>query len=220
MLNKRLQGSLLLLVVLVTNACGSHPETITGSEEHSLGKRRLLQTTPTAGTGMFCVAKDGADPTALQKGLNWACGPGHADCTAIQPGAPCYKANNLPALASYAYNDYYHRNANSGGSCNFDGTAVTTNTDPSSGQCVFSGSSMAGGNSSTTPSANAPTSSGFNPPSTFTPGTGGFGNGSSSFGSPNSALIPIDGAESFLSGARRALCVLLLLALPLFFFGL
>lgn len=69
---------------------------------------------------------------------------------------------------------------------------------------------MAGGNSNSTPTANAP-SSGFNPPSSFTPGTGGFGN------APNSALIPIDAAESFLSGARRALCVLLLLALPLLF---
>lgn len=107
---------------------GSHPA---DSEERSLGKRRLLQTTPTASSGMFCVAKEGADPTALQKGLNWACGPGHADCTAIQPGAPCYKANNLPALASYAYNDYYHRNANSGATCNFDGTATTSNIDPS-----------------------------------------------------------------------------------------
>jgi hypothetical protein len=106
---------------------------MTGSEEQtSLGKRRLLQTTPTAASGgMFCVAREGADPTALQKGLNWACGPGHADCTAIQPGGPCYKQNNLPALASYAYNDYYHRNANSGATCNFDGTATTTNTDPS-----------------------------------------------------------------------------------------
>jgi hypothetical protein len=105
---------------------------MTGSEEQmSLGKRRLLQTTPTASGGMFCVAREGADPTALQKGLNWACGPGHADCAAIQPGGPCYKQNNLPALASYAYNDYYHRNANSGATCNFDGTATTTNTDPS-----------------------------------------------------------------------------------------
>ncbi|TVU37703.1 hypothetical protein EJB05_11033 [Eragrostis curvula] len=212
MLNKRLQGCLLLLVLLVTNVSGSHPEATADAEDLSAGKRRLLQTTPTASGGMFCVAKQGADPTALQTGLNWACGPGHADCTAIQPGGPCYKQNDLQALASYAYNDYYHRNANSGATCNFNGTAITTATDPSSGQCVFSGSSMSGG---TTPSANPP-NTGFNPPSSFTPGTGGFGNGSS-FGGPSGALVPLDGAESLLSSARGALCILLLMALPVLF---
>lgn len=72
-------------------------------------------------------------------------------------------------------------------------------------------SSMAGGsNSSTTPAANAP--NGLGPASSFTPG---FGNGST-FGSPASILNPLDDADSVLSGARRALCVLLLV-LPLFF---
>jgi len=80
---------------------------------------------------MFCVAKPGADPTALQVGLNWACGPGQANCAPIQPGGPCYKQNNLEALASYAYNDYYQKNFATGGSCNFDGTAMTTTADPS-----------------------------------------------------------------------------------------
>lgn len=70
-------------------------------------------------------------------------------------------------------------------------------------------SSSAGGG---TPGASAP-SSGLSP---FTP-TPGFGNGSSSFGSPTSSLVPFDGAESLLSGARWALCSLML-ALPLFFF--
>lgn len=88
-------------------------------------KRRSLA------TGLFCVAMQGADPTALQTGLNYACGPGHADCAPIQPGGKCYKANDLPALASYAYNDYYQRNAGSGASCNFSGTATTTPNDPS-----------------------------------------------------------------------------------------
>ncbi|XP_062187885.1 glucan endo-1,3-beta-glucosidase 4-like isoform X2 [Phragmites australis] len=220
MLDKRLQGCLLLLIFLLTKASGSLSETIINPEqalaptlsdsvELSLeGKRRSLAT---GSSGMFCVALQGADPAALQVGLNWACGQGHADCTAIQPGGPCYKQNNLPALASYAYNDYYHKNANAGAICSFNGTATTTTTDPSSGQCVFAGSSMAGGS---TPTASAP--SGLAPPSSFTPGTGGFGNGST-FGSPTGALIPLDGAESLLSGARRVLCAMLLV-LPLFFF--
>ncbi|RCV14148.1 hypothetical protein SETIT_2G402500v2 [Setaria italica] len=215
MLDKTLHGCLLLLVVLLANASGSHAETTVDSEQalapalpdSDEGKRRSLAT----GGGMFCVASQGADPAALQAGLNWACGPGHADCTAIQLGGPCYKQNNLQALASYAYNDYYQRSAKTSTACDFNGTATTTTTDPSSGQCVFTGSSMAGGG---TPTASAP--SGLSP---FTPGTGGFGNGSSSFGSPTGGLVPFDGAESLLSGARWAVCVLLL-ALPLFFFFL
>jgi glucan endo-1,3-beta-glucosidase 4 len=82
-------------------------------------------------TGMFCVAIATADPTTLQEGLNWACGMGGADCSSIQEGQPCYEANNLVEIASYAYNDYYHKTASTGGTCSFNGTATTTTTDPS-----------------------------------------------------------------------------------------
>uniref|UniRef100_A0A0E0EEU8 X8 domain-containing protein n=1 Tax=Oryza meridionalis TaxID=40149 RepID=A0A0E0EEU8_9ORYZ len=231
MLAKRLKRcSILLLVFLLSNASGSLLESSGGQAEaigpqispatEGEGKRRSLA------TGMFCVALPNADPTALQEGLNWACGQGHANCAAIQPGGPCYKANNLPALASYAYNDYYQRNSGAGATCSFNGTATTTANDPKnfvnrarnlgsnsfmvsgSGQCVFSGSSMAGG---TTPAANAPSAVG-----PFTPG---FGNGSSptfpGTGSPGGALTPFDAADSVMSGARRALCALLL-ASPIF----
>jgi len=117
---------------LLPQRAGSHAETAVDSEQ---GKRRSLAT----GSGMFCVAMQGADPAALQAGLNWACGPGHADCTAIQPGGPCYKQNNLQALASYAYNDYYQRSAKTSTTCDFNGTATTTTTDPSKLPCsIFS----------------------------------------------------------------------------------
>uniref|UniRef100_A0A453MWL4 X8 domain-containing protein n=2 Tax=Aegilops tauschii TaxID=37682 RepID=A0A453MWL4_AEGTS len=76
---------------------GRHPMTAGG------GGRRSLA------TGTFCVALQNADPTALQAGLSWACGQGQADCSAVQPGGACYKQNNVAALASYAYNDYYQK---------------------------------------------------------------------------------------------------------------
>uniref|UniRef100_A0ACD5YY76 Uncharacterized protein n=1 Tax=Avena sativa TaxID=4498 RepID=A0ACD5YY76_AVESA len=204
MLTRRVQGcTVLLLVFLLSNLSGSFSEE--AAEEES-SKRRSLA------TGLFCVAIQGADPTALQTGLNYACGPGHADCSAIQPGGKCYKPNDLPALASYAYNDYYQRNAASGATCSFSGTATTTPTDPSSGQCVFAGSSMAGGSNSSTPGASAPSS--FVPPSsTFTPGF------TPGFGSPAGSFNPLqDAADSLMAGARPALCVLVLLLPPLFFF--
>ncbi|KAL6650024.1 hypothetical protein ACP70R_014248 [Stipagrostis hirtigluma subsp. patula] len=170
-------------------------------------------------TGTFCVAVQSADPAALQAGLNWACGPGHADCSAIQPGGPCYKQNNLPALASYAYNDYYQKAATTGATCSFNGTATTTTTDPSSGSCVFAGSTMAGGSNTSTPTApvgaspptslsppagfappvgSSPPSSDFGPPAVGTtppagfgpPAGGGFGPPSGGFGTPPSGFGP------------------------------
>ncbi|CAL4922877.1 unnamed protein product [Urochloa decumbens] len=172
-------------------------------------KRRSLA------AGTFCVALQNANPAALQAGLNWACGPGHADCSDIQPGGPCYQQNNLAALASYAYNDYYQKMSSTGATCSFNGTATTTTNDPSSGSCVFAGSSTAGGSNSSTPvGASPPTSltpptgftppvgssppssdfsppTGFTPPSGFTPpGGGGFGPPAGGFGTPPSGFGP------------------------------
>lgn len=102
--------------------------------------------------GVFCVAKKSADAKALKSGLDWACGPGGANCDAIQPGKPCYEPDNLPELASYAFNNYYHRMQASGGTCDFGGTAMVSNVDPSHGSCIFAGSS---GNSSSITSEGA-----------------------------------------------------------------
>ncbi|KAJ1296960.1 hypothetical protein BS78_01G341500 [Paspalum vaginatum] len=133
-------------------------------EGEKAGWRRSL-----AATGTFCVALQNADPTALQAGLNWACGPGQADCSAIQPGGLCYKQNDLPALASYAYNEYYQEQAATGATCSFNGTATTTTNDPSSGSCVFAGSSTAGSANSSAPPVGASPPTSVSPPTGFTP---------------------------------------------------
>ncbi|GAA0152492.1 glucosidase [Lithospermum erythrorhizon] len=91
-------------------------------------------------SGVFCVAKQGADIDKLQSGLNWACGQGQADCAAIQSGRLCYFPDNVQNHASYAYNNYYQRMRNVGATCDFDGTATTTTIDPSYGSCRFTGS--------------------------------------------------------------------------------
>ncbi|GLT82400.1 hypothetical protein SLE2022_007830 [Rubroshorea leprosula] len=92
-------------------------------------------------TIIFCVAKEGADQDKLLDGLNWACGPGQANCKAIQQGQSCYLPDTVQNHASYAYNDYYQKMHSVGGTCDFDGTATTTATDPSFGSCTFTGSS-------------------------------------------------------------------------------
>ncbi|KAL3571355.1 hypothetical protein D5086_025259 [Populus alba] len=95
----------------------------------------------------FCVAKPNADPGKLQVGLNWACGQGGANCSAIQEGQPCYLPNTYQNHASYAYNDYYQKMHLAGATCDFDGTATTTTSNPSYGSCKFTGSSTTTSNS-------------------------------------------------------------------------
>jgi hypothetical protein len=78
----------------------------------------------------WCVASPSASQIGLQVALDYACGYGGTDCSAIQPGGSCYNPNSIHDLASYAFNKYYHKNPVPN-SCNFGGTAVITSTNPS-----------------------------------------------------------------------------------------
>ncbi|KAL6006367.1 hypothetical protein ACLOJK_037318 [Asimina triloba] len=84
---------------------------------------------PTSGQ-TWCVANPSASPTALQVALDYACGYGGADCSPIQKGGACFNPDTVGDHASYAFNDYYQKNP-APTSCNFGGTAMLTNTDPS-----------------------------------------------------------------------------------------
>ncbi|GFY98992.1 O-Glycosyl hydrolases family 17 protein [Actinidia rufa] len=104
-------------------------------------------------SSVFCIAKQGADATKLQNGLNWACGQAQVNCSAIQPGKQCYNPDTVQNHASFAYNDYYQKMHSAGGTCDFDGTATTTSVDPSYGSCTFSGSSNSSSRTTVPPSA-------------------------------------------------------------------
>ncbi|GKC00589.1 glucan endo-1,3-beta-glucosidase 4-like protein, partial [Tanacetum coccineum] len=70
-------------------------------------------------SGGFCVERKGADTSSLQDGSNWACGPGQANCSAIQSGQPCFMPDTLENHASFAPNDYYQRTRSVGATCDF-----------------------------------------------------------------------------------------------------
>lgn len=91
----------------------------------------ITPTTPTTtGGGSWCIASPNASPTALQVALDYACGYGGADCSAIQTGGSCFEPNTMRDHASYAFNDYYQKNP-APTSCVFGGTAQLSSTDPS-----------------------------------------------------------------------------------------
>lgn len=79
----------------------------------------------------FCVAVEGGDAKEIQAALDWACGPGRANCSEIQPGESCYDPNDVRRHASYAFDSYYQKEGKVVGSCYFQGIAMVTTTDPS-----------------------------------------------------------------------------------------
>ncbi|XP_073127505.1 uncharacterized protein [Henckelia pumila] len=159
-----------------------------------------ITTTPTSSSGAWCIANPTASQTALQVALDYACGYGGADCSAIQPGALCFDPNTLRDHASYAFNDYYQKNPVST-SCAFGGTAQLSYTDPSRGSCHYALSTSTPTTTPTTPPAIPTPAIPMTPPSIttpinpYTPGVGnGFGSeptgydyGTEPTGTPSSA---------------------------------
>ncbi|TXG47813.1 hypothetical protein EZV62_027107 [Acer yangbiense] len=167
-------------------------------------------TTPTTSSGgSWCVANPTASPTTLQVALDYACGYGGADCSGIQPGASCYNPNTVRDHASFAFNEYYHKNP-APTSCVFGGAAQLTSTDPSSGSCRFPSSTASTSisppvNSTPTTTPTTPiTTPGIMSPDIMTPD-------SSTYGSAQPTGLP--------SSATSVSCSLLLLFITVGFVG-
>ncbi|KAI9176270.1 hypothetical protein LWI28_000587 [Acer negundo] len=94
-------------------------------------------------TQLWCVAKNNAEDAPLQQAIDWACGPGGANCKPIQQGGQCYDPTDIQKMASYAFNDYFLKNGMTDDSCSFDNTAAITSLNPSYGNCKFPASASA-----------------------------------------------------------------------------
>ncbi|KAK4766492.1 hypothetical protein SAY87_008134 [Trapa incisa] len=125
-----------LLLVMSSLLSGGSGEAVSRDQDGSVN------------TELWCVAKNNAEDAALQGALDWACGPGGADCSPIQSGGACYFPSDVLTMASYAFNSYYltHRLADS--SCFFGNTAALTSLNPSKGNCKFQSSSLVNNGSS------------------------------------------------------------------------
>ncbi|KAJ4768515.1 hypothetical protein LUZ62_078890 [Rhynchospora pubera] len=95
----------------------------------------------TSSNGTWCVASANATEADLQNALNWACGPGNVDCSAIQPSQPCYQPDTTASHASFAFNSYFQMNGAKDVACSFGGAAMKTTKDPSYDTCVYANSS-------------------------------------------------------------------------------
>ncbi|XP_018458288.2 glucan endo-1,3-beta-glucosidase 1 isoform X1 [Raphanus sativus] len=116
---------------------------------HVSGSGTFLANDTTNQTYCVAVDEDGVDVKTLQAALDWACGPGRANCSEIQPGESCYQPNDVKGHASFAFNSYYQKEGRGYGSCDFKGVAMITTTDPSHGSCIFPGSKKVGNRTQT-----------------------------------------------------------------------
>ncbi|KAL1210648.1 Glucan endo-1,3-beta-glucosidase 12 [Cardamine amara subsp. amara] len=85
----------------------------------------------------WCIASSQASVTELQTALDWACGPGNVDCSAVQPDQPCFEPDTVISHASYAFNTYYQQSGASSLDCSFGGVSVEVDKDPSYGNCLY-----------------------------------------------------------------------------------
>ncbi|XP_021736902.1 probable glucan endo-1,3-beta-glucosidase A6 [Chenopodium quinoa] len=86
---------------------------------------------------IWCVVASNANITQLADAVTYACGQGKGTCAAIQPKGNCYNPNSLVSHASYAFSSYFSQMKSQGGTCYFNGLAVQTAKDPSSGKCKY-----------------------------------------------------------------------------------
>jgi hypothetical protein len=91
------------------------------------------------GLAEFCVCRSDQPTAVLQKAIDFSCGPqGNADCSAILQGGGCYNPNTVAGHCSWAANSYYQNNKAKGATCDFDGAATISTTDPSTTRSLIS----------------------------------------------------------------------------------
>ncbi|XP_060188720.1 PLASMODESMATA CALLOSE-BINDING PROTEIN 5-like [Lycium barbarum] len=98
-----------------------------------------------AAVELWCVAKNNAEDKALKSAIDWACGPGGADCGPVQPGGPCYDSSDIQKTASWVFNDYFLKHGMNQDACSFDNTAALISINPSHNGCKFPSSKNSSG---------------------------------------------------------------------------
>lgn len=87
--------------------------------------------------GQWCVAKADAKAVDVKAAMDWACDQAGTDCSPIRAGKACYIPNTLVSHASYAMNAYFQSQGRHSWNCDFKGTAMVVDKDPSYGSCSY-----------------------------------------------------------------------------------
>ncbi|XP_057752507.1 glucan endo-1,3-beta-glucosidase 3-like [Arachis stenosperma] len=78
----------------------------------------------------FCIGNGVADPKMLHAALDWACGLGKVECSAIRQGQPFDEPDNVIAHSTYTFDSYYHKKGKTLDSCDLNGVVTISTTDP------------------------------------------------------------------------------------------
>ncbi|KAI7737541.1 hypothetical protein M8C21_008844 [Ambrosia artemisiifolia] len=113
----------------------------------------------------WCVCKKGGNNKVLQMAIDYACGNG-ADCTQTHQGGKCYNPDTVMDHCNYAVNSYFQNKGQAPGSCDFNGAAMVTTSDPSANGCSYPSSA------SGTTVVNSPGNARTPGSTTMTPGGG------------------------------------------------
>ncbi|CAN0909506.1 Glucan endo-1,3-beta-glucosidase [Linum grandiflorum] len=85
----------------------------------------------------WCIPKADASDQALEGNINYVCSQKGMDCKPIQADGACFAPNNIRSHASYVMNSFYRYNGDRPFNCDFAGTGMVTNSDPSKGSCKY-----------------------------------------------------------------------------------
>ncbi|KAI3916821.1 hypothetical protein MKW92_049826 [Papaver armeniacum] len=90
-------------------------------------------TTPApADSKQWCVPAGDVSDEFLQKNIDYVCSLGSVDCQPIQDAGACFDPNTIRSHVSFAMNAYYQTFGHEPFNCDFTGTGIVVNTDPSS----------------------------------------------------------------------------------------
>ncbi|KFK43631.1 hypothetical protein AALP_AA1G151600 [Arabis alpina] len=170
----------------------------------------LLLALTTSSSAIYCLCLDGIGETELQTSIDYACGT-LADCNPIKEKGTCYQPNTPKSHCDWAVNSYFQKAAQVPGSCNFSGTATTSQNPPSNlvTGCIYPSSpSSAGSPPSNTPPSNTPPT-GTTPTNGTTPFPGTPFSpfpGSPPVLGPSGGFNPGNGASSLVISSVFTLC--------------
>ncbi|XP_059669677.1 uncharacterized protein LOC132314924 [Cornus florida] len=83
----------------------------------------------------WCIPKPETNTDILQNNIDFACGKGGIDCKAIRAGGPCVEPNTPWSHAAFVMNAFYQSTGQR--DCNFAGSGVVTQDDPTKGGSCF-----------------------------------------------------------------------------------